>query len=64
MKMKICTNIEDKIEGDENFQTWKYRVLLILEEHDLEDYVKEEVADPKGAKDKAKHTKNWSNPRG
>ena len=34
------------------------RVLLILEEHDLEDYVKEEVVDPKGDEDEAKHKKN------
>ena len=36
----------------------KYRVLLILEEHDLENYVKEEVAEPKGDEDKARHKKN------
>ena len=52
------TKLEDKLEGDENFQAWKYRVLLILEEHDLEDYVREEVVDPKGDEDKAKHKKN------
>ena len=57
MKMKICTNIEDNIEGDENFQTWKYIVLLILEEHDLEDYIKGKVAEPKEDEDKAKHKK-------
>ena len=40
------TKFENKLEGDENFQAWKYRMLLILEEHDLENYVKEEVFDP------------------
>ena len=52
------TKLEDKLEGAENFWAWKYRVLLILEEHDLENYVKEEVAKPKGDEDKAKHKKN------
>ena len=52
------TKLEDKLEGAENFQAWKYRMLLILEEHDLEDYVREEVVDPKGDEDKAKHKKN------
>ena len=52
------TKLEDKVEGEENFHPWKYRVLLMLEEHDLEAYVKEEVTDPKGDEDKAKHKNN------
>ena len=44
-----------KLEGAENFHAWKYRVFLILEEHDLENYVKEEVAKPEGDEDKARH---------
>ena len=56
--MKNNTKLEDKLEGDENFQAWKYRVLLILEEHDLENYVKGEVAEPKGDEEKARHKKN------
>ena len=47
-----------KPEGAENFQAWKYRVLLMLEEHDQEEYVKGEVANPEGDEDKAKHKKN------
>ena len=58
------TNFNDKLEGSENFQAWKYRVLLILEEHDLENYVKEEAAYPKGDEDNAKHKKNLAKPRG
>ena len=56
--MKNNTNLEDKLEGAKSFCAWKYRVLLILEEHDLENYVKEEVADPEGDEDKAKHKNN------
>ena len=33
-------------------------MLLILEEHDLENYVKEEVAKPEGDQDKVKHKTN------
>ena len=41
--MENDTNIYDNLEGAKNFWEWKYRVLLMLEEHDLENYVKEEV---------------------
>ena len=34
---------------------WKYRVMLILEEHDREGYIKEEVKEPNGDEAKAKH---------
>ena len=47
-----------KLEGDENFRAWKFIVLLIIEEHDLENYVKGEVAEPEGDEDRAKHKKN------
>ena len=33
-------------------------MLLILEEHDLENYVKKEVVDLEGDEDKSKHKKN------
>ena len=52
------TKLEDKLEGADNFWARKYRVLIILEEHDLENYVKEEIEDPKGDEVKTKHKKN------
>ena len=52
------TKLEDKLEGVENFRAWKYRVLLILEEQHLEDYVKGEVAELEGDEDKSQHKKN------
>ena len=52
------TQLEDKLGGAKNFHTWKYRVLLILEEHNLENYVKEEATELEGDKDKARHEKN------
>ena len=52
------TKLEDKLEGVENFRAWKYIRLLILEEHELENIVKEKVSEPEGDEDKDKHKKN------
>ena len=43
LKMINNTKLDENIEGDENFIAWKYRVMIILKEHDLEGYIKEEV---------------------
>ena len=51
--MTNSTKLQDNLEDAEKFRARNYRVLLILEEHDLEDYVKEEVANPEGDEDKA-----------
>ena len=44
--MKNNTKLDENIEGPENFRAWKYKVMLILEEHDLKGYIKEEVQEP------------------
>ena len=41
--MTNSTKLDEKLEGVDNFWAWKYRVLLILEENNLEKYVQEEV---------------------
>jgi hypothetical protein len=56
--MTISTKLDEKLEGADNFQAWKYRVMLILEENDLEGFIEEEVAEPEGDEAKAKHKKN------
>ena len=56
--MTKITKIDENIKGDDNFRAWKYNMLLILEENDLEKYVEEEVAEPKGDEAKANHEKN------
>jgi hypothetical protein len=38
--MEPSTNVDQKLEGIDNFQAWKYRVVLILEENDLEYFCK------------------------
>jgi hypothetical protein len=30
--------LDEKLEGVDNFRAWKYRVMLILEENDLEGF--------------------------
>jgi hypothetical protein len=44
--MAPSTKLDEKLEGVDNFRAWKYKVMLILEENDLEDFVKEEVPEP------------------
>ena len=56
--MTSTTKHDEKLEGPENFRAWKYRVMLILEENNLEKFVKEEVAEPEGDKAKANFKKN------
>jgi hypothetical protein len=57
-RMAPSTKLDEKLEGADNFRAWKYRVMLILEENDLENLVKEEVLEPEGDEAKAKHKKD------
>ena len=56
--MAPSTKLEDKLEGIENFQAWKYRIGLIFQENDLDKYVKEEVTETKELESKDKHKKD------
>ena len=51
------TKLDAKLEGAENFRAWKYRIMLILQENDLDKFVKEEVKEPEGDEAKSKHKK-------
>ena len=42
----ISVRLEDRLEGTFNFNTWKARILNILEEHDLDGYVSFVVEEP------------------
>ena len=44
--MAPSTKLEDKLEDIENFRAWKYRIGLILIKNDLDEYIKDEVAEP------------------
>ena len=48
----------EKLEGDENFRSSKYRISLVLEENELDSYISEEVPAPDGDEAKALHEKN------
>ena len=42
----ISIRPENKLEGASNFNVWKARVLNILEEHDLDNFVFNTVEEP------------------
>ena len=52
------TKLDEKLEGVNNFKAWKYQIMLILKENDLEGFIKEEVAEPKEDEAKAKYKKD------
>ena len=52
------TNLDENLEGAKNFRAWKYRIMLILEDNDLEGFIKKEVAKQKGDEEKEKHKKD------
>ena len=41
--MTSSTKLDEKLEGTDNFRAWKYRIMLVLEEHDLDRFVEGEV---------------------
>ena len=55
--MTNSTKLDENIEGAENFISWKYRIMIILEEHYLDGFIKEDVKEPEGEDAKAKHKK-------
>ena len=52
------TQLEDKLGGADNFWAWKYRISLILEESDLDQFITGEVPEPEGDEAKDTHKKN------
>ena len=51
------TNLDEKIEGADNFRAWKYRISLVLEENEFDSYINEEVLVPEEDEAKALHKK-------
>jgi hypothetical protein len=56
--MSARTKLVDKLEGVENFCSWKYMISLIIEENDLAKFIKENVLEPKEDAAKAKYNKD------
>ena len=50
--------LKDNFGEDDNFWAWKYRISLILEENDLDQYNSDEGPELEGDEDKATHKKN------
>ena len=46
--MSHHTKLDEKLEGADNFQAWKYRISLVLKENELDSYIHEEVPVLKG----------------
>ena len=55
--MSHHTKLDEKIEGADNFRSWKHRISLVLEENELDSYINEEVLVPEGDEAKALHKK-------
>ena len=55
--MSHHTKLDEKLEGDDNFRAWKYRISLVLEENELDSYIHEEVPVPEGDEAKSLHKK-------
>ena len=49
--------LENRLEGETNFQAWKDRVHLLLEENDLKEYVEGVVASPTDLQELTTHKK-------
>jgi hypothetical protein len=62
--MSASIKLVHKLEGVENYCTWKYRIGLILEENDLARFVKEEVPEPTDVAEKEKHQKDTIKAKG
>ena len=52
--MTSSTKLDEKLEGVDNFRAWKYRVMVILEENNLDGFIEEDIPEPEGDEDKAK----------
>ena len=46
MASSIFVRVEDRLEGASNFNVWKLRIMNILQEHDLEQYVTSVMEQP------------------
>ena len=56
--MSHRTKLDEKLEGAEKFQTWKYGISLVLEDNELDTYISGQVPVPEGDEAKALHKKN------
>ena len=56
--MTSSTKLDEKLEGANNFRAWKYKIMLVLEEHDLDRFVEEEVIELEDEEARVNHKKD------
>ena len=44
----VSHHLDDKLGEADNFQAWKYRISLVIEENELDTYISREVLVPEG----------------
>jgi hypothetical protein len=49
--------VEDRLEGATNFRAWKDRIIFLLEENDLKEYVEMVILDPNDPQELTTHWK-------
>jgi hypothetical protein len=60
MASSISVRVEDRLEGASNFNVWKLRIMNILQEHELEQYVTTMMEEPTTNARRAAFRKNSS----
>jgi hypothetical protein len=55
--MVSTLRVEDRLEGATNFRAWKARLLFLLEEYDLKEYVEMVIPDPNDLEQLVAHRK-------
>jgi hypothetical protein len=58
VKMVTSLKLEDRLDGATNFRSWKARILFVLDENEIQKYVKEKISEPESDEEKAKHKRN------
>jgi hypothetical protein len=64
MKMSTNMRVEDRLDGVDDFRSWKHIIQLILEENELLDRVNKMLPETKDEEAKAKFKKNEVRLRG
>jgi hypothetical protein len=57
----ISVKAEARLEGSSNFNVWKFRIMNILEEHDLDNFVTSVVEEPTTVAGRTNFKKNQAN---
>ena len=62
--MSHHTKLDEKLEGADNFRSWKYRISLVLEENELDTYISGEVPVQREMRLNPYTRRIWSRPGG